>query len=402
MVLLPTLVHLRWLAVGCQLILLAAIEITAPGSVPWGAAAAMIAILAGSNALLAWRPLPADVGPAAPTAVLAFDIGALMVVLALALGPGNPFTALYLVIVAIGAMVLPRGHAALLVVVAMAAYGALFLVDPTPEPMHHGRAMRLHLVGMWVAFAVAAPFVAYAIASLRQGVSDQERELQSIRDRAARQQRLASLATLATGAAHELSTPLATIAVVARELERGAHPDDAADAALIRAEVERCTDILRRLAAHTGQSVGDELVAVPVVELVQRACQGLDEGPDVVWSIDEAVCVCVPVDAMARALRGLVDNALDASAPDVPVQLTLGVVRDDTVELQVIDEGHGIEPELLSRVGEPFYTTKDTEGMGLGVFYARSLLEQIGGDLDLTSAPGRGTTATLTLPRGER
>ena len=391
---LKTLVRLRWLAVVCQLLLVLATEVTAPGSVPFLPVSVLIAAVAGSNALLATRR---DLSDAAAFTVLGLDILGLTGLLALALGPSNPFTALYIVTVAIGTMVLPRGGAAGLVVTAIVAYGALFGVDQ-PEHHMHGQAMSLHLLGMWFAFAVAAPFVAYAITSLREALRVQEAELESVRQQVFRQERLASLATLATGAAHELATPLGTIAVAARELERHAGPEVAADAALIREEVERCTGILRQLSVSAGHPAGDALRTVSVEELARQACRGLDEGPDVRFELG-AESICIPLAPMVRALRGVVDNALDASPDHEPVVLRLGAVGADLVEIVVVDQGGGIPAELVGRIGEPFFTTKGDEGMGLGVFYARSLLEQIGGGLRLEDGPERGTMVTLILPR---
>jgi len=396
---LRTLVHLRWLAVVCQLLLVVATEVTSPGSVPFVPVGVLIGAVAGSNALLAWMSEREVVATATAAGVLVLDILGLTGLLALALGPSNPFTALYIVTVAIGAMVLPAAWAAGLVGIAVVSYGSLFLVAPVEHHMHH-TDVALHLAGMWVAFAVAAPFVAYAIARLRSELQRQALELAAVRDQAARQQKLAALATLATGAAHELNTPLSTIAVAARELERAVPASLAGDASLIREQVDRCTDILHQLAVQTGQPAGSQPRSIPLDRLLQQACQGLDMGPDVVWELGDAPPdVCVPVEVVARALRGLIDNALDASGADQPVVVRTVRVTEDDVQVEIEDRGDGIDPGHLARVGEPFFTTKGDEGMGLGVFYARSLLEQIGGAHGMVSTPGQGTTVTITLPR---
>lgn len=398
---LDTLVHLRWLAVVCQLVLVGAIELTAPGSVPLVPVSLLIAAVAGSNGVLG-SLAPRD-GLASPTAagVLALDILGLTGLLALVLGPSNPFTALYVVTVGIGAMVLPARWTGGLVALAIGAYGSLFLVAPAGHGMHHAD-MTLHLAGMWFAFAVTAPFVAYAITRLRWSLNAREGELAAMREAAARQQRLASLATLATGAAHELNTPLSTIAVAARELERKAGPEQAADATLIREQVERCTAILHQLAVQTGTPTGVQPHPVRVDALIEQACQGLDLGPDVVLELGAPARVCVPAEPVARALRGLIDNALDASPPDLPVHVRTLSCTDEALVLVIEDRGEGIAPDVLARMGEPFFTTKGEDGMGLGVFYARSMLEQIGGAYAVRSVEGEGTTVTVTLPRDVR
>jgi two-component system sensor histidine kinase RegB len=210
---------------------------------------------------------------------------------------------------------------------------------------------------------------------------------------------LASLATLASGAAHELSTPLSTIAVVAKELQRV--PPAASDAALIRREVERCRDILQRMAADAGQS-GDEAYAqVAVQVLLESAMDGLSDGERVSFEQDAAsrhVAVHAQPQAMAQALRTLIKNALQASGEGAAVRVE-AAMRGELCELSVHDRGAGMSADVLSRAGEPFFTTKEPgEGMGLGLFLTRVIVERGGGTLVLRSRVGEGTSAALTLP----
>jgi two-component system, sensor histidine kinase RegB len=386
--LLPSLVHLRWMAIGLQVSLVGAECALSGSSASVGWSAGLVALGAMSNLALGKVPPRRDVS----AAVLALDLVLLTGLLAVTQGTANPFTALYVVYVAIGAAVLSARGAVGVVVIAIAAYALLFFAPQDPHAHH--RAMENHLLGMWLAFAVSAPFVAYTIATARNRLAAAQRRTQQ-------SEKLVSLGTLAAGAAHELSTPLSSIAVATSELS--AHcttAEGAADLALIQQEVARCKRILRQLSANAGHPAGPPPQRIAVEVLLRHACEGLDEGPDVVFALGEAgkVELIVPVEPLALGLRGLINNGLDASDDDSPVTLRASLAPN-ALELHIVDLGGGIHPADLSRVGEPFFTTKEAdEGMGLGVFFARSVVEQMAGSLLIQSNPGAGTTATVRLP----
>src|SRR6218665_3315595 len=203
------------------------------------------------------RPIPEGL----TWAVMALDVVLLTVLLELSGGASNPFSALYLVHIALAAVVLREGWTWALTVLAVACFGELFVGAPAH---HHIHDMRMHLEGMWAAFALAAGFIVYFVQRVTRALAAREAELVSARAASARHDKLAALATLAAGAAHELSTPLSTIAVVARELERhleraGQETSSLEDVRLIREQVARCRDILARMASDAGASQGEAL-----------------------------------------------------------------------------------------------------------------------------------------------
>jgi two-component system sensor histidine kinase RegB len=269
--------------------------------------------------------------------------------------------------------------------------------------MSPGEVMKSHLHGMWVAFALAAIFVVFFVQRVSGALAEREAELQQTRARAARREKLASLATLAAGAAHELGTPLSTIAVVAKELERslsGGPADVRSDLRLVREQVARCREILDRMAAHAGENVGESLAPLAVADWVASALDGL-RGRDrvLVDPLPAAGAEIVgPPRALGDALRGLLKNALQASAPSTPVRLRISA-EGGRVVATVQDRGPGMPPDVLARVGEPFFTTKvPGEGMGLGLFLTRALAEQLGGEFHISSRSGSGTEASIDLP----
>jgi len=155
------------------------------------------------------------------------------------------------------------------------------------------------------------------------------------------------------------------------------------------------------MCADAGEAMGESFVAAAVGDLMARSLEGLTDADRIRADIDprlSALTLRVPERALGEAIRGVLKNAQDASPPGHAPQVTVQRV-DDVVQFVVADRGPGITPEVLRRIGEPFFTTKPPgQGMGLGVFLARSIVERLGGDLRLRSEIGRGTTATIAIP----
>ncbi len=404
------LLRLRWGALLGQvaLVLVAHLGLQMPQRL--GPLFATIGVGVASNAALAlWSRRPRAIREWMLWAVMALDVVLLTVLLDFSGGPFNPFSALYIVHIALAAVVLRERWTWALMGLAAACFAALFVGhlwfprDGQASAHHHIHDVRLHLEGMWVAFGLAAGFIVYFVQRVTRALARREAELVAARAEAARSEKLAALATLAAGAAHELSTPLSTIAVVAKELERRAElsPEGREDARLIRQQVARCRDILAQMAADAGASRGEALVALTPVALVDEALEGLRGRERVRVEADGAAraeVTAVPARALTHALRGVVKNALQASPEGAPVRLVLAREASGW-RVAVHDTGGGMAPQVLARAGEPFFTTKPPgEGMGLGLFLTRAVVEQMGGGLALTSRPGEGTCVVLTWP----
>jgi two-component system sensor histidine kinase RegB len=244
---------------------------------------------------------------------------------------------------------------------------------------------------MWLALSIVAAVITYFVARLSQ-------QLVAARALAARNERLASLSALAAGAAHELGSPLGTIAVAAREIERSESPAAQEDARLIRAEVDRCREILDRMSGSATQAP-IELEAQPLERIlagVQAECV-VQSGRLRVVVAERCAGLRTAPEPIQQALIALVRNALDASQECV--ELHAGEERQQVV-FRVIDRGAGIPGDSLARVGEPFFTTKEPgKGTGLGLYVVRLIAERLGGQLTLRSAEGWGTEAVLAVPR---
>lgn len=397
------LTRLRWGAVLGQLGTVVVVHWGLGVWIPFAPVLAIVAVEVLTNvAAVLWLRAERPIWEPATAVMLGLDVAFLTALLFFTGGPYNPFSFLYLVHIALAAVVLPARWTWALVGLSLAGSGALFFGDRWSEPLAaggHVHDMRMHLQGMWIAFVVAAGFIVYFVTRVRNALADQ-------RAMAVRNERLAALATLAAGAAHELATPLATIAVTARELQRRAEhqqPLDGDDVALIRAQVDRCRTILDHMATGAGESTGEPLTPARLDALVDAALTPLASTPGVDVQLQgcEAVRVTVPERALAQALRAIVKNAQEATqatGAEIPVLVT-AARAGHALRLAVVDRGSGMSGDVLARAGEPFFTTKPPgAGMGLGLFLARALVERLGGKLHVRSAPQQGTSVTMELP----
>jgi two-component system sensor histidine kinase RegB len=337
--------------------------------------------------------------------VFVLDALCLTAILMLTGGPNNPFSLLYLVHITLSATILKRKQTWALGVLSTACFGSLFLwYRPIAAlEMHHlGEGVNLHLAGMWVGFGVASLLVAMFSGKISELLRDREESLLHMQEELARKDRLASLVTLSAGAAHELNTPLGTIAIAAKELERYATitvRDNAIaeDSRLIRMEVERCREILQRLSVSGAEPTGEALTRVAARDLAHGVASRF---PGVRLDLDSCpdTTLTVPKHAVEQAIEAMLKNALDASRDVVDVSLSI-LPAGGGVRFLVEDRGMGMSQETLRHVGEPFFTTKEPgKGMGLGIFLVRTVAERLGGGFELDSAEGRGTKATLSLP----
>jgi two-component system, sensor histidine kinase RegB len=340
--------------------------------------------------------------------LLAFDTICLTALLALSGGPANPFSVLYLVEITLSAVVLSKAWTWMLGGLSAVGFGLLFWAHvrvPVFEGHHETGGFSAHLIGMWIAFTVGAFLITVFIGKVSEALRRQEQESLEFQQRLAHHERLASIATLAAGAAHELGTPLATIAVASRDLELSGKElaiDStlAEDARLIRSEVERCGKILRQMSGRGAEPAGE----MPVFTSLQEICAGLkselssEEANLVQTEVTGESKALLPPGAVRQALTALVKNALQASPPGHRVTL-MAESWPERVRFTVQDSGCGMSLETLNRISEPFYTTKGTGcGLGLGTFLARVFAERLNGSLVFESELGTGTKAILELP----
>lgn len=396
-------VRIRWAAIG----VLAAAVAAGWGlrvALPAGALLAVLALAAGTNFVLprfeGHRP------QRVLGVVLVLDVLFVTALLALTGGPVNPFSISYLIFVMLAAITTSSVWTWWVVGTSSAGFALLFFVSvPLPPELggHSGaghgghQPYAAHLQGMWVAHTLTAIIIAAFVSRLSDSLR-RERETR------ARTSRLLGLATLAAGAAHEIGNPLATIRLSASELKKdlagaGASEEVLEDLELIDEEVDRAHRVLERMSIGAGELRGEAPVPTDLGALLDETIRGLGPLAERVQLVEVAPDLRVrwPVEATVQALTQLLRNAVQAS--EAPVRCEARPV-DDGIAIDVVDRGAGMSREVLARIGEPFFTTRPGEGQGLGMFIARSLIEHLGGHIEVQSVLGKGTHVRVWLPSG--
>lgn len=340
---------------------------------------------------------------------LGIDVACLTAILALSGGPANPLTLLYLVLITLSALVLSKGWTWSIGALSVLGFAILFPFHvplPVLEGHHHmSDGFSVHLAGMWIAFIAAALLITIFISQVSQTLRNHEQEVRRLQELVSRHERITSVVTLAAGAAHELGTPLATIAIAARDLESYAttqSPDRAVEteAKLIRDEVERCSKILRGMNAQGADCIGEMPAPVRLTDLFSRLMGSFPPSQHAAIKAvaDTNLEAVLPIETTRQALTALVKNALDASEAGQPIEIS-GECANGKVSFVVRDSGSGMPWNTLNRIGEPFFTTKAPgEGVGLGTFLVRVFAENMDGNLAFESVEGEGTTVILEVP----
>lgn len=336
---------------------------------------AIIALSLVSNLVLMASPERFNSGGAV-MAFLSGDVLALTLVLVSAGGALNPFTALYYVQIALAAVLLRPRMAVVVVGLAVAGFASLFL-SASPHAAHGG--LSAHLQGMWIAFVVAAGLIAAFVLKLH-------RNLEQETARTTRVKQVAALTSLAASAAHELGSPIGTIALATEGLEDTLDVDALPQAAqrdlrLLRSEIQRCHDVLRSLSHAAGGTVGENFERTTLLALAEEAVQRLGHrGHRVELVSEHDGAVCLPRAAVITCLVNLLQNALDAGPAGEPVKLHCRAMGSERVAFEVRDLGPGMTGAAQASAVEPFVSSK-AGGAGLGLFLTQTIAEQLAGAL---------------------
>ena len=413
---LRTLVGLRWGAVTGQMVALLIARFPLAIEFPLLGCLAVIGVSAVFNLVLVLALSPQRVlRPWEAALQLGFDILQLGALLLLTGGVGNPFSVLLIVPVILGASSLAWRDTLLLAGLATVVVLALAALSTT-LPWVGGTPMVLPMLYHWAAAIAVITGVVVASAYARRAAAESARmelALHAAETVLAREQRMSALGGLAAAAAHELGTPLATIAVVAKEMARES-PEGSLreDAELVLSQAMRCRDILRRLAEapETDATVHARIGLPQLLEDV--AGPELEDDPDdpvrIEWTVigppDTDPPDLIRHPEVAPALTSFMENAADFAKSEVRL---VGRYDDDQVMIEVRDDGPGFAPEIFAKLGEPYVTSRPSGenspsghlGMGLGFFIAKTLLERTGAVVDFRNDRGGGAVVTIRWPR---
>lgn len=399
-IILTWLVRLRWLAVAGQVLATTVARWVIGLHFSIAPTAGVIVLTALSNVLLMLLLHRQRVANWLVPTVLVLDVCLLTVLLYCSGGAQNPFSVLYVVHIVMSVVVLGPAWTWVIVGITCASFAALFFFHlPLTDDQRLSDVTQM--LGQWTAFVLVAVLIGYFIERVTRALRLRERELSDVRERATRTEQLASLTTLAAGAAHELGTPLGTIAVIAKELELSLEDSNREDARMIREEVDRCRAILDRMRVDIVEDLHQKATTISLAELLKRLRHDL---PSVERSKLLVECapgiqsITGPIRAIEQAVGVLLRNAFDAGRVDDRVKLSIDHTKGMTT-FTVDDSGHGMPQDVLRRAGQPFFTTKPPgKGMGLGLFLVRLVAERYGGRFELASSPGMGTKSKLQIP----
>lgn len=405
---LKRLLWLRGIVISCELMAVLWVNYGLHIELPLQAMLLIIALHMIINAVAWLRLRIADEISTAEFAIqLAIDTIILASLMYFAGGYTNPFVSLFLLPLVITAAVLPRIYTWLIALLTISCYSLLiFYYRPlaiVPLNMSvNNQQFGLHVMGMWFSFLLSAGLVVFFVVRMANTLRERDRDLAQAREKALHDEHLVAMGTLATGAAHELGTPLATMAVLANELKYD-YADDPGlieKAEIFRDQLNRCKAIISDISASTGQARGEGGGRVAIndyLEDVVRQWRLLR--PQAVFSVDFDGTTPAPHILMdktlTQAIINILNNAADASIDQVEVR---GQWDSDQLTLDVCDRGNGLDDKQLATIGTPFYTTKP-HGLGLGLYLARAVVERYSGSLVLTNRnDGPGIQARLQLP----
>ena len=320
-------------------------------------------------------------------------------------GATNPFVWFYLLPLIIAATILPRGYTWFMAGLSVACYSALFFYNvPLPHSgMHHDGGFQMHVFGMWLGFVFSAGFVAVIIVGLAHSLRERDRKLAEAREQALQNERLVALGTLAAGAAHELGTPLGTMAILAAELEQeyadAGHDDLHRKLGILRKQVDRCKEALSVISASAGAGraeSGHRMAVRQYLDAVLEEWRQQHPHARLTAHISELApeAMIIAERTLTQALHNVLGNAADASPDDVMLEADWS---KDELTLTVADRGPGLREDIYAQLGKQPVTTKP-EGLGVGLYLAHATIRRLGGDLGVSNRKQGGTTVRISMP----
>ena len=400
------LIQLRWIAVVGQIVTIAVVHFGFRFPLPLHDMSVVLLFLVAFNAfsMLRWRD-PHEVTNSMLFVALLVDVSTLTAQLYLSGGTTNPFVFLYLLQVILGAVLL-RAWAVwtIVAVTAVCFAGLTVLYRPLVlPPNNYGLLSRPYVLGMLLCFALNAALLVIFITRINRNLRARDARLAYLRERAAEEEHIVRMGLLASGAAHELGTPLSTLSVILGDWRRmpgfAADPERLQEIDEMQAQVTRCKGIVSGILLSAGEARGespvettvrtflDDLVAEwrstrPAVELTYENRFGAD------LSI-------ISDSALKQMICNVLDNALEASPRWVGFDVTH---ESELLKMVVTDAGPGFAPEMLTQFGKPYQSTKGRPGAGLGLFLVANVARTLGGSVVARNRAEGGAMVTLTLP----
>nr|WP_314443323.1 ATP-binding protein [uncultured Sphingomonas sp.] len=397
------LIQLRWIAVAGQLLAVLVAFYLLDVDLPLVAMLSVAGLLALGNLLFAVTLRERWVVPGELFLALLLDMAALTAQLYLSGGVRNPFVSLYLLQIVLGAVLLPASRAWLLAAVSIAAFIFLALYHlPLRVPVPTADDFDLMLVGAEIAFVMVAVLLVLFTTRISRNLRARDTYVAELRQKAAEEDSIVRMGLFASGAAHELGTPLSSLSVLIGDWQRsaGMSPDphfreELADA---RRAVERCREIVSDILDTSGLPRGEAMASLGAETLLEGLVSdwtALHEDVPLDARFVEVRGARIPGEpALRQALWSLLENAGEASPQGIIMRAK---IEGDQLVVNILDQGPGFAPEQIAALGQALRSAKGA-GHGLGLFLAASVARRLGGSLEAVNAPEGGASVRFALP----
>ena len=338
------------------------------------------------------------------------DIAAFSVLFYFSGGYNNPFIWMYLLPITVASVALQSLYTWIIASLSITCYTLLMFFNVPLSHLHlHANIggqgelhLDIHLVGMWIGFVVSSIIISIFIARIGQNLRDHDKTIAKIREQSLESERMLALGTMATSAAHELGTPLSTMAVISKELthDYASQPELLRQLNIMRSQVSRCKDILSSITSNAGNARSDVVQGLGLRDFILEAIQRWrDTRPATELIVNLPTNTHNPRILIDRTLTQALLNLLDNAADESPELILFDAEWDDkSLKIQIRDFGSGLNAETKSQLGTPFFTSKNEHGMGLGVYLTQATLARYGGKLNLNNHSDGGVIAVVTLP----
>ncbi|HEX9173147.1 MAG TPA: ATP-binding protein [Telluria sp.] len=400
------LIELRWIAVFGQITTIAAAIQLFGVRLPLAPMLQVLACLIAFNIAshLRWHEQRQVTNREVFFALL-FDVGSLTMQLYLAGGTTNPFAFLFLLQVILSAVLLEAWSTWIIVgITAVCLAGLAAFARPLALPFDHARGIgSLYVQGMLICFVLIAGLLVIFISRISGTLRTKATQLADLRQRAAEEEHIVRMGLLASGAAHELGTPLATLSVILGDWKRmpefRSNPELIEEIAEMQTQLKRCKSIVSGILLSAGEARGESAVVTTIKTFLDTLVAGWKESRPVRgFEYTDRIGEDIPV-AFDSALRQMIDNVLDNALEASPDWVALDAsCKNEQLILVVSDQGPGFAPAMLAQFGKPYQSSKGRAGGGLGLFLVVNVARTLGGTVQATNRAGGGAEVTLTLP----
>ena len=400
------LIRLRWIAIAGQISTIAGVSLLLGIHLPlpqmFAVLACLIAFNIGSH--LRWHEQPFVTNREMFFALL-IDVGSLTAQLYYSGGTTNPFAFLYLLQVILSAVLLDAWATWTIVAITCLCLAGLSLFSMPLELMaeHRDTFTTLYVNGMLICFLLNAGLLVILITRITGNLRAGDAQLARLRQRAVEEEHIVRMGLLASGAAHELGTPMATMSVILGDWRR--MPEFAGNAVLqediaeMQAQLQRCKSIVTGILMSAGETRGESSAKTTIRNFLgSLADEWRNTRPVAEFVYEDRIPQDLPIvfdSALKQTIFNLLDNAYEAS----PQWVMLEAAReDDTLRLTVMDAGPGFSPAMLANFGKPYHSSKGRPGGGLGLFLVMNVVRTLGGTVAARNHPDGGAVVEITLP----